>query len=149
MQIPDHTAGQAGHQLAPEQHCIKSPGCPSRPKSSNASQQRILKVNTILGSTSKSVASKLMLCPLFGTSKTLPGGLCSVLDSPVQDGHWRAGMSLLEHQVAGAHDIHGEGDRKGVLLAEGQNKREIELFSLPVGNVQIRWSQTLLCSAPQ
>lgn len=125
MQIPDYAAGQAGHQPAPELHCIKSSGCPSRQKNPNVSQECILKVNTILGCTSKSVASKLrkvILCLLLGTSKTLPGGLCPVLDSTVQDGHWHTGKSLLERRVPGAHDVHGKTDRKRVLLAEGENK---------------------------
>ena len=90
------------------------------------SQQCILKVNCILGCTSKSVASRLreviLACPLLGTCETLPGGLCPVLDSLVQDGREQSGMSLLEHQVARAQDIQGEADRTGFVQPEDENK---------------------------
>lgn len=101
----------------------------------------------VLASMSK--LRKVILCPLFGTSKTLPGGLCSVLDSPLQNWHWHTTMSLLEDQVAGAHGIHGEVTEKGFFCLKVRIRGESNCFHLPIGNVQVRWSQTLLGSAPQ
>lgn len=103
----------------------------SADNNSNTSQQSILRVSHILGCTNRSVASRLRevilaLCLVF--CETLPGRLCPVLDSPVQDGYWDTRVRLLEHQVDGAQVIQEEADRTGFVQPEDENKGVIKLF---------------------